>query len=273
MWAERGEVDVAGRGSDAGMAGVVAPQVRPAVESLPFTVRIVHTEVELQSAVAIRHAAYARHIPEFAARLTEPEPGDFDAGSIVLLAESKLDQEPIGTMRIQSNEFGPLALERSVTLPEHLHGKRLAEATRLGITLGRTGRLVKAVLFKALYLHCLEAGIDWMIITARSPLDRGYEALYFEDVFPGRGFLPMRHIGDIPHRVLALDIRGAESRWTNSGHPQLDFFVNTQHPDIRLQPRTPAPQEGPSAPAYAGTRDFMRNMAISGMHAFATAGV
>jgi hypothetical protein len=126
-------------------------------QRLPFTVRIARSESELEQAVHIRHAAYARHVPALAELLRAPEAGDREADATVLLAESKLDGEPLGTMRIQTNRAKPLAIEQSVALPVWLRHRRLVEATRLGITQQRVGRVVKVMLFKAFYQFCRRA--------------------------------------------------------------------------------------------------------------------
>ena len=106
-------------------------------ETLPFTVRVVSSTEDLNKAVAIRHAAYARHLPEFAETLKNPEPYDFDDGVAILLAESKLDGSALGSMRIQTNLYAPLDLEDTVSLPNWLQGRSLAEASRLGVTQDR----------------------------------------------------------------------------------------------------------------------------------------
>lgn len=217
----------------AGAMEQTLPEAPMIEERLPFTVRVVRSETALSKAVIIRQAAYARHVPEFAAKLSSPEPNDHDQGSVVLLAESRMDGSPLGTMRIQTNRFRDLAIAQSVELPAWLRTKSLAEATRLGIDLGRTGRVVKTALFKALYLYCIEAHVEWMVISARPPLDRQYEALLFEDLFPGQ-FIPMRHVNNIPHRVMAFDILGARARWEEAAHPLLGFMCHTYHPDIDL---------------------------------------
>lgn len=203
-------------------------------ESLPFTVSLVQDEDELEKALWIRQSAYDRHVPELAKTLGQPEQYDYEPGMVVLLAQSKLDEEPLGTMRIQTNHYGPLVLEQSVTLPDWMEGKRLAEATRLGISRGRIGRMVKTALFKAYYQYCTHAEVDWMVITGRAPLDRQYDALMFRDVFPDKGFIPMQHVGNIPHRVLTLEVGRVEPTWREAGHPLYDFFFRTRHPDIRV---------------------------------------
>ncbi len=203
-------------------------------ERLPFGIRIVRNEEDLDKAVSIRHSAYGRHIPAVAALLEKAETGDSEPGSVVLLAESKLDGSPLGTMRIQTNRYSKLALEQSVELPAWLQGKSQAEATRLGVTNNRMGRLVKTALFKAYYQYCVLEEIDWMVIAARSPLDRQYEALLFQDVYPGNDFTPMRHVGNIPHRVMSLCVELVEPNWGQAKHPLFGFFFHTSHPDIDL---------------------------------------
>jgi len=201
-------------------------------ERLPFTIRVVQNEEDLRKAVLVRHAAYDRHVPEFASTLQLPEAVDHEQGVAVLLAESKLDRQSLGTMRIQTNLVKPLSLEHSLALPDWLQGKRLAEATRLGVSDGRSGRVVKTALFKAYYQYCVEAGIDWMIITARSPIDRQYDRLLFEDVYPGMGYIPLRHVGNMPHRVMALNVPGAKAKWIAAKHPLYNYVIETRHPDI-----------------------------------------
>jgi len=205
-----------------------------AVERLPFTVSIARSDEQLDKAVTMRHAAYARHVPALADHLKAPEPCDYEEGSVVLLAESKLDGSPVGTMRIQTNRYSQLAIEQSVDLPGWLQDSSLAEATRLGVALGRVGRVVKTMLFKAYFLYCQQAEIDWMVIGGRAPLDRQYEALLFTDVFPEQGFIPLRHASNIPHRVLAFEVETAEERWSAADHPLFDFVFRTHHPDLDL---------------------------------------
>ncbi|MGH8738197.1 MAG: hypothetical protein ACREU5_10015 [Burkholderiales bacterium] len=217
------------------LAGAALPDEAATVERLPFTVSVARSDEQLRKAVTMRHTAYARHVPALAELLKAPEPCDYDEGSVVLLAESKLDGSPLGTMRIQTNRYRPLAIEQSVELPEWLQHCTLAEATRLGIAEGRVGRVVKTMLFKAYFEFCRQADVDWMVIGARSPLDRQYQALLFEDVFPGSGFIPLRHAGNILHRILAFEMETAEARWIAARHPLYHLFRDVRHPDIDVR--------------------------------------
>lgn len=203
-------------------------------ERLPFTVRIVRDESDLSKAILIRQAAYARHVPALAETLRRPERLDYDGDTVVMLAESKLDGAPIGTARIQTNLHGPLTVEQSIEFPPEMQGLQLAEVTRLGIEEGRVGRLVKAALLKAVFSYCDLHGMDYMVAAGRSPVDRQYEQLMFEDVFPDGGFIPLRHAGNLPHRVMAFHMASGPSRWAAAKHPLYKFFFCTQHADIDI---------------------------------------
>jgi hypothetical protein len=149
-----------------------------------------------------------------------------------LLAESKFDGSPVGTMRIHTNEFSPLPLEQAVSLPDSLQGKRLAEATRLGVTQERVGRMVTTSLFKAFFLYCQKQRIDRMVIAARSPVDRHYDRLLFADVYPELGYVPFKHVGSMPHRVMSFQIATAYELWLKENHPLFNFVFRTYHQDI-----------------------------------------
>lgn len=222
--------------------------VRVGTERLAFEVRQVQTQDDLFKAVAIRYEAYSRHLPELGRRLTAPEPADTQPGYTVLVAENRLDRTPLATVRLQTNEFSPLALERSIDLPGWLQGCRLAEATRLALADTVRGRFVTQVMFKAFFQFCLEQEVEWMVVCARPPLDRIYLSLLFEDVVPGGAFVPLKHSANIPHRALAFNVATAEPRWRSAGHSLYTFMGLTFHPDIQVG--VPGPSAVPNTTYY-----------------------
>jgi hypothetical protein len=222
-------------GFESGFASEAAPVLAMTSERLPFTVSIVGTEAELAKAVSIRADAYGRHMPEFGEKLRVAEETDSEPGVIVLLAQSKLDGSPLGTLRIQSNAYKSLKVEQSVSLPRWLRDRPLVEGSRLGIVSGSIGRLVKMVLIKATLMYCEQEGIDWAIVAARAPLDRQYDQMMFEDLFPEQGFIPMRHGNNIPHRVLGFEIETGHQRLVDANHPLLKFMRYTDHSDIDVR--------------------------------------
>lgn len=246
------------------LAGAFALEQALAVERLPFTVKRVQTEEDMRKAVQVRHAAYARHVPDFARSLRQPEAADYADDTIVLLAESKLDGSALGSTRIRTNLQRPLDMEESVVLPEWLQGRRLVEATRLGIGDGREGRLVKMALIKACFQYCQDNAIEYSVATARSAVDRQYEQLTFVDVFPELGPIPLRHVGNIPHRVMAFEIDTFEARWRAARHPLLHFFFHARHPDIDIDPAGAARKpRRPAARRSALPLSGYREMAVA----------
>lgn len=205
-----------------------------AAASLPFTVRLAATEEDLYKAVRVRHATYARLTPELADRLKYPEAADTENGVVVLLAQSKEDGAALGSMRIQSNQFRPLHLEQSVALPGWLQALRLVEASRFGVTDLAVGPLVETMMFKACYLYCKMVKVDWIVIAGRIPIDAHYEQLLFEEIFPDLGYIPLQHAGNLPHRIMSLNIATAQDRWQAAKHPLFDLHFRTLHPDIDL---------------------------------------
>jgi hypothetical protein len=214
-----------------------ATPLRPEMttERLPFTIRRVESEYSLKKAVALRHAAYARHVPEFAQSLALPEACDYDEDTVILLAESKLDGTALGTARIRTNVHHPLHIEESVVLPQWLQGRSLGEVERLGVSEGRIGHIVKVALVKAFFEYFEKAGIEYAVIAGRAPIDRQYEQLMFTDVFGEKEMVPLLHTGNIPHRVMAFEIATGEERWVAAKHPMLKFFRHTHHPDIDVR--------------------------------------
>ena len=209
-------------------------QIQKREETLPFTVRIVQNEADLAKAIRVRHSAYARHLPVLAETLREPETLDRAQGVILILAESKLDGSPLGSARVQSNDFQVLAVEQSIELPKWLDGRSIVEVTRLSIAEGRAGRLVKLIMMKAMHQYWLKNGVDFAIATGRAPIDRQYEQLLFMDLFPDQGFIPLRHVGDVPHRVMGFCVENLEQRCLQTVHPLYQLFFQTYHPDIDI---------------------------------------
>jgi hypothetical protein len=208
-------------------------QAAPAnVEYLPFTIRRVSDQADMDKAIDLRHLAYSRHMPGFADALKVPESDDLTDDAIVLIAESKLDGSVIGTVRIQTNLTASLNMEQSIMLPDFFKGKTLAEVRRLAVAPGNPGRLVKMVLLKAVYQYCQTNHLEWILVAARRPLDRTYEQLTLADVLDGRTFIPLPRENNVPHRVLGLETTAFHDRLLAVKHPLLNFFFHTEHPDI-----------------------------------------
>lgn len=209
----------------------LAPPLFVPVSADALEVSIAQTDMDLAAGARLRQAAYARHVPAFAQTLSEPEEEDFMSDTLVLQVKSQ--GETVGTMRMQHNRERPLALEHDLALPKDMPPKGLAEAVRLAVAQGE-GRTkeVTNLLFKAFYFYCLAHQLQYMVVTARKPVDRLYEKLLFRDVYPELGYIPLQHVGGLPHRIMTLDVFDALSLWTHKAHSLLPFVYNLSHPSL-----------------------------------------
>lgn len=211
-----------------------APRTVGNVEVLPFTVRVVRTQTQLERACELRSAAYGHHIDALAEPFSHPEPIDFMPGTLVLLAEDKETGSAVGSVRFQLNFDGPLQIEESVPVPQAVARMFLAEITRLSVRPGYMPGLVRNTLWKAIHRYCLASQVEGMIVTSRRSLVRQYRMLGFEDVFDDGREFACAHVGGLPHRVMLFDVQGAERKWKASGHPLYHFMIETFHPDIQI---------------------------------------
>jgi hypothetical protein len=202
--------------------------------SLPFVMKLVRTEEQLQKVCELRSVAYGHHLPHLAENLRMPDSLDRSPGTVIFLAEDKITGEAIGTARLQSNTYQPLLLEGSVDIPPDLKRQALTEITRFSVRPGYNQFTTRQALIKACYLYCCAMQLPTILIGARRPLDRIYESLGYVDIFePGQKF-PLKHAGGIEHRVLKFDVYGAERNWFANQHPLYGFMFQTYHPDIQV---------------------------------------
>jgi hypothetical protein len=202
-----------------------------------FDLRIVTSPADLEAACRVRSLAYGRHTPGLKAQLSVPEPLDTSPGVVVLLCREKISGRAIGSARVQANAYGPLLIERSVSIPREIAEDSRAEITRLSVIPGGDPQ-AKLALFKAVYLCCLAMQVRWMIVGARSDsLRNQYQRLGFISLAPGDGnqqMVPLVHTGGLPHYVLRFDVTSAERYWHEQHNSLYRFMFRTSHPDLHL---------------------------------------
>ena len=202
-------------------------------ERLPFSIRLVQSTHDLERAVAIRQQAYARHMPELAKRLAEPEADDLRPDAHILIAESRTDGLVVGSVRLLSNLNCPLQIEQEAPLPERVRQGHLLEARRLAVQSGPPGRQVTPALVKAAYEISYRCGLDFVLATARRPVDKMYQAMQFEDLLAGQQ-ITQAESPDLPLSIYGMDIPQADTRWIRAQCPLYGFMAQTYHPDIDI---------------------------------------
>ena len=116
-------------------------------------------------------------------------------------------------------------------LPEWLCRRPRAQISRLAVVPGAS-TVVKLLLMKACYQHCIATQVRWMVIGARSAaLIRNYRSLGFSDVFEPGAWVPLASGGGLPHQILALDVLGAEEAWQATRNRLLGFMTDVVHTD------------------------------------------
>ncbi|MDX1669033.1 MAG: hypothetical protein R3194_06435 [Limnobacter sp.] len=207
--------------------------------SLPFTIEVVRDQAMLEQCIALRHEAYTRHSPELGRLFAAPEAADFDPAYTNLVARSKLSGDLMAAVRVEIRDQSALGFESSFEIPKALKTGPLAEISRLAVA-DRVGYSPRLMMIKAAYWFCRSQGVVRHFITARSPADRMYRRFEMFDLVPNQGMVPIQTIGNVPHRIMWIDVFEISSRWSSSGNPLLTPIFLQSHPEILddLQART-----------------------------------
>jgi len=207
-------------------------------ESLTFTLRLIDSYDDLMRACAIRAEAYGYRMPSYRETMARPDHVDASPWTAIFLCEDKDTGKAVGTMRIQSTTRGGtvLEIEKYVTPPPELQQHGRAEVTRLASVRG-SDPFVRLALWKAAYLYCIAVQARWMLMGVRKPsLLRAYEQMGARDIFADKHEIPLGYAGNLPHRILALDVGTCDQRWLQDNPKLWHFFFATVHPEISVVP-------------------------------------
>ncbi|HEX4235177.1 MAG TPA: hypothetical protein VH041_12830 [Caldimonas sp.] len=217
------------------------------VDSLSFTVREVDTQDDIAKVCALRAACYGRHAHALREHMAHPDSIDRSPWTSIFLCEDKISGAPVGTMRVVDNTRGTtLEIEQYLEVPGWMAADTRGEMTRLVVAPG-SDPLVKAALWKAGYVRCLQDKVQWLVIGARKPgLIKQYQYLGAKDMYADQRLVPLGHGWSLPHRIFVLNILTAASDWYAGRHRLLRFMVETEHPDISIssmhRPAAPVPR-------------------------------
>lgn len=194
--------------------------IQPEQQALPWVIEVVSSLEELDEALRLRGAAYGRHLGHAD---YEPDPPDFDADALVLVARHTSTREILGTMRVGFSSGGRAEMLRWHPDPKQLAQFKIGEARRLALKPSGHATLVKLSLWKAFWKAGVARGADLMIVAARPPMNADYRMLLFEEPVEGGVYFKPPDVPD-EHELLILKLAGLEERYRKHS-PELYRFM------------------------------------------------
>lgn len=207
-------------------------------QELPFTLRLARTEDDVERVARQRAQAYGKHQPDLVERLSLslPESEDLRDDAVILMAESRQDGSVVGSLRLTTNINTPLRFEKEFSLDARFQNRPMLEAGRMTAAGGVAGRMVVPALIKVTFEICYRTGIDYLLLIARSPIDRMYKAMQFQDMF-GRKVVTSAQPG-VPVTLFFMDILQVDTRFQAHNVAVYPFMAETEHPDIDIDHQT-----------------------------------
>ncbi|MGZ5914513.1 MAG: hypothetical protein ACXWJU_04190 [Hyphomicrobium sp.] len=209
-----------------------------ATEMFSFTLRPVETYGELLRCCKVRSEAYGRLDPAFRDPMAAPDEIDHLPWTMIFLCEDKATGRVVGTMRVQTTTRGStqLAIEKYVVPPPQIAAHGRGEITRLASVQG-ADPFVRVALWKAGYLYCMANQVRWLLMAVRrASLLREYLRMGANDIHEDHRSIPLPYAGNLPHRILSLDLGACEQTWREMNHPLQPFMFTTVHPDLSIIP-------------------------------------
>ncbi|MEW5803365.1 MAG: GNAT family N-acyltransferase [bacterium] len=197
-----------------------------------ITVRKAVTLDDMVKVFQIRYEGYKKY---YKSEDENMDQNDFSSHACLLLAEDK-HHNPVGTIRILDRRYGKIELDNFVNLDSFLpEGKSLnvIEATRFSIPNHLDSKLIKMLLWKALFLYCQVNHIDTIIMSARPAAARSYRCLLFENV-GSLGVYKHPLLGNLEHQTYKCIISEKKHQAKEKNWPLYQFFFVKDHPNIKL---------------------------------------
>jgi hypothetical protein len=202
-------------------------------QHLPFRVHLANKAQDLPDLIRLRAAVYGRHLPGMEAVLRTPEPDDLRPDAVLLVAKCKSDGQLLGAIRLVGNQHRPLDIEHALPAHSPLRSRWLGEVGRLTVQSGPHSQLVSNALYKATFLSGARAGMEHLLIAARTPVDRLYRNMQLNNVLPGQKVKLGSTLG-VAHSLFELPVQEAQARWEATQSFFHGFVTLTQHPDIEV---------------------------------------
>jgi hypothetical protein len=203
------------------------------IQELPFSVVLARRDETSSRLFATRLRSYGRHndplqqSEHFRKQLIEDD-------AVLISAECKVSGECFGSVRIESNTIKRFYFEEEITTPDLQAGSPAICVSRLNVTNGRMGSLVRGAICKALYLYAHAMQCQFIYAFVDKPRSRLYSRLAFQPAIEGNPDLHLESHNGLPFQLYHSDVSIAMSYLPQVDPLMFDFFFNTFHPDIKI---------------------------------------
>jgi hypothetical protein len=203
------------------------------VQNLPFNIVTARDGGTSSRLMATRVRAYGRHAHPI--QNSEHFHKTLKADTALLLsAECKMSGECLGSIRIESNVNRRFYFEDEITTPD-LENKIVSVcASRLSVTQGQIGRLVKEILCKSLYLYSHALQCKYVYAFVDRPRFRLYTSLGFVPAFAENPTLSLRCHDQLPLQLVRSEVNLFELTLARLNPRLKDLCFSTFHPDIKI---------------------------------------
>jgi hypothetical protein len=203
------------------------------LQELPFSIILSRRDETSSRLFATRIRSYGRHNDP----LQESEHFRkqlIDDDAVLISAECKVSGECFGSVRIESNSIKRFYFEEEITTEDLKAGSPAICVSRLNVTNGQIGSLVRAAICKALYLYANAMQCQFIYAFVDKPRSRLYSRLAFQPAIDGNPDLHLRSHNGLPFRLYFSDVSIAMAYLPTVDPKMFDFFFNTFHPDIKI---------------------------------------
>jgi hypothetical protein len=202
-------------------------------KALPFSVLLARRNDTSARIFATRLRSYGRHndplqdSEHFRTQLINDD-------AVLISAESKLSGECLGSIRIETNYSKQFYFEQEITTPELTVRNPSICASRLNVTNGRAGSLVRSALCKALYLYAHAVQAEHIYAFVDRPRARLYSRLGFVPAVAGNPELALECHNGLAFQLYKSDVTAFQSYLPSVDAEMFDFVFKTHHPDIKI---------------------------------------
>ncbi len=195
-------------------------------------IRKAKTEDGLNRVFDVRWAGYKKY---FNNKEESIDKYDYAPNVTLLLAEDG-SHEAVGTMRILDRRHGKIELDEFIEVDSLIPDseKPCAEVTRFSFSKHLKSKLIKLLLWKAVFQYCQTSDINTMIISMPAAAARDYQRLFLlEDTGPS-GVYHHQRLGNEELHTYKCDIPRTLEFLRSSKHPLYDFFCTDNHSNISM---------------------------------------